>query len=48
MDRWLAQVKTRYQAGDGPQFAALVDPDPSSTAFTSVRQLVAVSLEGCL
>ncbi|POY70448.1 hypothetical protein BMF94_6516 [Rhodotorula taiwanensis] len=43
MDRWLAQVKTRYQAGDGPQFAALVDPDPTSTAFTSVRQLVATA-----
>ncbi|KWU47067.1 COP9 signalosome complex subunit 12 [Rhodotorula sp. JG-1b] len=37
MDGWLAQVKQRYKAGDGAGFAALVDPDPTSTAFAALQ-----------
>lgn len=50
MDGWLAQVKQRYKAVDGAGFAALVDPDPTSTAFAalqhSLRVRVASSMRG--
>lgn len=42
MDGWLAQVKQRYKAGDGAGFAALVDPDPTSTAFAALQHSLRV------
>lgn len=42
MDGWLAQVKQRYKAGDGAGFVALVDPDPTSTAFAALQHSLRV------